>query len=108
LGAPDQCADGGLLFAGTTGWTSTYDSFTTVLWNPLIQAGASGFGVMTNHFGFYITGTKNIPIVVEASTNVAGPVWTPLQSCLLTNGSLFFSETYQATNPARYYRISSQ
>ena len=56
--------------------------FTTMLWNPLIQAGASGFGVQTNHFGFNITGTANIPIVVEACTNLASPVWTPLQSLL--------------------------
>jgi hypothetical protein len=93
---------------GASGWSSTYDGYSTVLWNPLIQPGASGFGVKTNHFGFYITGTRNIPIVIEASTNLAGSVWTPLQTLRLTNGSVYFNDTYQPGNPARYYRIGSQ
>ena len=61
-----------------------------------------------NQFGFNITGTTNIPIVVEASTGLASPVWTPLQSLTLTNGSYYFSEPFQPGSSQRYYRISSQ
>ena len=92
---------------GASGWGSTFDSLPVVPWNPLIQTGGSGFGVQTNHFGFNITGTVNIPIMVEACTNLVGPVWTPLQSLKLTNGSVYFSEPLPPSTPGRYYRISS-
>ena len=61
----------------------------------------------SNQFGFDITGTSNIPIVVEASANLAGPVWTPLQSLTLTNGLFHFSDPQWTNYPVRFYRISS-
>jgi hypothetical protein len=93
---------------GTTGWGSTFDGLNAFLWNPLIQAGGSSFGVQTNHFGFNITGTPGIRFVVEACTNLAEPVWTPLQSIWLTSSSVYFSEPFQPNSPGRYYRIGSQ
>jgi hypothetical protein len=95
---------------GTTGWGdfSTSTGHPALLWNPLIQTGDGSFGVRNNQFGFNITGTTNIPIVVEASTSLAGPVWTPLQSLTLTNGSYYFSEPFQPGSPGRFYRITSQ
>jgi hypothetical protein len=44
---------------------------------------------------------------VEACTNLATPVWTPLQTLTLTNGSFYFTEPFQTNSAARYYRISS-
>jgi hypothetical protein len=95
---------------GTTGWSnfSANTGLAAVLWNPLIQTGDGSFGVRTNYFGFNIAGTANIPIVVEACTNLANPVWTPLQSLALTNGLFYFSEPFQAGIKGRYYRIGSQ
>jgi hypothetical protein len=94
---------------GTTGWIafSTDTGLTPVLWNPLIQTGDGSFGVRSNQFGFNITGTTNIPIVVEACTNLANPVWTPLQTVTLTNGSFYFSDPQWTNYPSRYFRISS-
>jgi len=63
--------------------------------------------VQNNQFGFNITGTAGIPIVIEASTNLARPDWIALQTLTLTNGSFFFSEPMQPNNPGRFYRISS-
>ena len=54
-----------------------------------------------------ITGTTNIPIVVEACTNLASPVWTPLTNVNLTNGLFYFSDAQWTNYPGRYYRISS-
>ena len=65
--------------AGTTGWSSPFDGFTALLWNPQAQTSDGRFGVQANQFGFNITGTTNIPIVVEASTNLSCG-WVPLQS----------------------------
>jgi hypothetical protein len=94
---------------GTTGWGdfSTNTGLPVVLWNPLIQAGDASFGVRSNQFGFNITGTSNIPIRVEASANLAGPVWIPLQTLTLTNGLFYFSDPQWTNYSGRFYRISS-
>ena len=78
-----------------------------MLWNPSIQTADPTFGVQNNQFGFTITGTPNIPIAVVACTNPAAPNGLPLQSCTLTNGSIYFSDTDWATYPTRLYRIRS-
>jgi len=94
---------------GTTGWAefSANTGIPAVLWNPVIQAGGASFGVQSNQFGFNITGTTNIPIVVEACTDLAQPVWVPLQSMRLTNGLVYFSEPVETNSAARFYRIGA-
>ena len=85
----------------------TFGGLPTVLWNPQVQTSDASFGVRTNRFGFNITGTTNIPIVVEACTNLANPAWSPLQSCTLTNGSVYFSDPDWTNYPGRFYRLRS-
>jgi hypothetical protein len=92
---------------GTTGWGSTFGGRPAVLWNPLMQASGPNFGVLSNQFGFTISGTTNIPIVVEASVNLPRASWTPLQSCTITNGAIYFSDSAWTNYPARFYRIRS-
>jgi hypothetical protein len=94
---------------GTTGWDDFLPNtgFATLLWNPTIETGDGSFGVQNNQFGFNITGTANIPILIEACTNLTNPVWTSLQTLTLTNGSAYFSEPFQPDSPSRYYRIRS-
>jgi hypothetical protein len=92
---------------GTTGWGTTFEGRPARLWNPQIQTGSTSFGVRTNRFGFNIIGTTNIPITLEACTNLANPAWVPLQSCYLTNGSLYFGDTNWTNYPVRLYRIRS-
>jgi hypothetical protein len=91
------------------GWSefSANCGLLTVPRNPLIQVGDGRFGAKSNQFGFDIAGTANIPIAVEACTNLANPVWIPLQSLTLTNGLFYFNEPFQANSSGRYYRISS-
>jgi hypothetical protein len=91
----------------TTGWTSTFGGRPAVLWNPLAQTNDASFGVRQNRFGFNISGTPDIPIVVEASTSLAAQSWVPLQSCTLTNGLIYFSDAQSTTYPGRFYRIRS-
>jgi len=92
---------------GTRGWSSTYDSCPAVLWNPVAQTGDGSFGVRTNQFGFTITGTADIPIVVEGCTNLASAIWTPLQTCSVTNGLIYFSDSDWAKHSTCSYRIRS-
>jgi hypothetical protein len=106
---------------GTTGWAefssntvinpSDDNDLTTnifipaALWNPTIQPGGPNFGIQSNQFGFDITGTTNIPIVVEGCTNLVQPAWVPLQSMNLTNGLVHFSEPFDGSYPVKFYRI---
>jgi hypothetical protein len=92
---------------GTTNWSSTFSGRPAVLWNPQAQTSDASFGVRTNCFGFNVTGTINIPIVLEASTSLTSPVWTTMQSCALTNGSIYFGDPGWTNYPTRYYRIRS-
>jgi hypothetical protein len=114
--APAQTADQGGAFAsdlgatlyylpGTTGWTTQFSEATNVLWNPTIQTSGASFGVHSNQFGFNITGTSNIPIAVEACTNLAKPVWTPLTNVTLSNGLFYFSDAQWTNYPGRFYGI---
>jgi hypothetical protein len=95
---------------GMTGWVAfSADNITglpVVLWNPQVQTGG-GFGVLDNQFGFNITGTTNIPVVVEACTNLANPLWSPVSTNTLTGGSSYFSDPQWTNYPCRFYRLSS-
>jgi hypothetical protein len=97
---------------GTTGWSNTFGTSIyypsgapTALWNPTIQTGAGSFGVSNGQFGFNVTGTPNIPIVVEACTNLENPVWTPVASAKLTNGTYYFTDSQWTNFPNRYYGV---
>jgi hypothetical protein len=88
---------------GTTGWSTTFGGRPAVLWNPQAQT----IGMLTNGLGFTITGSSNLVIVVEACTNLASASWTSLQTCTLTNGSIYFSDPQWTNYPARFYRTRS-
>jgi BspA type Leucine rich repeat region (6 copies) len=89
---------------GTTGWQPMFDTRPTALWNPQVPPGS--IGMPTNQYGFTITGTANIPVVIETSTNLVG-TWDVLQSLRLTNGAVYFSDPQSANHPQRFYRLSA-
>jgi hypothetical protein len=98
---------------GTTGWgptlgTNLYSQWPTVLWNPQAQ----NFGVGTNGFGFNVTGSSNLVIVVEAATNLGSPAWSPVSTNTLntfvgTNGTSYFSDPQWTSYSSRFYRFRS-
>jgi hypothetical protein len=93
---------------GKIGWLPAPDlGAPVVLWNPQMQTSDGRFGVRTNRFGFNVTGTANIPVVIEACTNLANPVWSPVSTNTLTNGSSYFSDSEWTNYPARLYRLRS-
>jgi len=95
--------------AGTTGGReiSATSGSSVVLGNPLIQTADGGFGVQNNQFGFNITGTSNIVVVVEACANLANPVWVPVATNTLTGGTNYFSDPQWKNYPRRFYRLRS-
>jgi hypothetical protein len=78
-----------------------------VLWNPQAQTSDASFGVRTNQFGFNITGSSGLVIVVEASTDLSQSVWQPVQTNTLSGGSAYFSDPQWTNHPVRYYRLRS-
>jgi hypothetical protein len=97
--------------SGTSGWNNSPVP-NPVLWNPAIQTGDGNFGINgNNRFGFTITNgtTTNIPIAVEARTNLIGPVWIPVTNVTLTN-SFYFSDPQWTNNTVRLlcFRVCSR
>jgi hypothetical protein len=97
---------------GTTGWGTTFDGLPAVCWNPQAQTSGASFGVRTNRFGFKITGSSNLVIVVEGCTNLANPGWSPVATNTLntfvgTNGTSYFSDSKWTNYPDRFYRLRS-
>jgi hypothetical protein len=88
---------------GTTGWGPTFVGRPALLWNPE----ADNVGVRANRFGFTITGTSNLVVVVEASTSLQYPKWVPVGTNTLTGGSSYFSDPRWTNIPARFYRFRS-
>ncbi len=91
----------------TTNWGSTLGGWPTKLWNPTVQTSGPDFGIRTNGFGFKVTGTPDIPIAITACIDPLNPAWKPLQTCTLTNGSIYFVDSEWTNHPARFYQIRS-
>jgi hypothetical protein len=93
---------------GTTGWAKYFQiTLPTALWLPQVQPGDASFGVRTNQFGFSITWASGMSVVVEASTSLANPVWSPVSTNTLIGGSSYFSDAQWTNYPNRFYRIRS-
>jgi hypothetical protein len=95
---------------GTSGWGSTFGGLPTALWAlpyPLILNTGSNFGAQTNGFGFIISWATNISVVVEATANLANPVWTPVATNTLAGGLSYFADPQWTNYPKRFYRITS-
>lgn len=88
---------------GTMGWGAIFDGLPTAPWLPQIVADA----VRTNQFSFYIDWADGQSVVVEGCTNLSNPVWSPLQTNMLTSNSWFFSDPNWTNYPIRFYRASS-
>ena len=97
---------------GTLGWDdfSANTGLPTALWflpQPLILTQSPGFGVQSNQFGFTISWATNVPVVVEACSNLSNPVWSPVSTNTLASGTSYFSDPQSANLPGRYYRLRS-
>ena len=98
---------------GTTGWGPSLSNYpTTVLWNPVAQTDGGNFGVQSNAFGFNMSGSSNLVIVVEACPNLLNDTWTSigtntLDSFIGTNGTSHFGDPQWTNYPVRFYRLRS-
>jgi hypothetical protein len=93
--------------SGTTGWGSTFAGRPTAVWQPEVHTSDASFGVRTNQFGFKINWAGGMVVVVEACTDLASPVWSPLRTNTLSSDSFYFSDPQWTNYPARFYRLRS-
>jgi BspA type Leucine rich repeat region (6 copies) len=97
----------------TVGWSNTFAGsdvfagFPTALWLPQIQTGNASFGVRTNQFGFNIAWVSGQTVTVEACTDLANPVWQPVQTNTLAGDTVYFNDPQWTNYPARFYRLRS-
>ena len=93
---------------GTAGWGATFAGFPAEPWvlpYPLILTSSPAFGVKSNHFGFTVSWATNISVAVEACTSLSNPVWQPVQTNALVNGSFYFSDPQRIDSPYQFYRV---
>jgi len=92
---------------GAAGWGPTFEGLPTALWNPLLHADGPGLGVQPEGLWLEVTGTTNIPVVVEACADLSSAVWVALQTNTLAGGSLDFLDPGWTNHAARFYRVKS-
>jgi hypothetical protein len=93
---------------GTTGWTNTFGGLPTAPWyqpGPAIVSRGLGSGGQARPFGFTIAWATNVSVIVEACTNLNQPVWVPVQTNALVNGTNWFSDAHWTNYPGRFYRV---
>jgi len=94
----------------TAGWNTRFGGLPTALWAlpyPVILNSSPGFGVQSNWFSFTIFWATNLPVVVEACTNLGSPIWSSVGTNTLTGGSSYFSDPQWTNYPGRFYRLRS-
>ncbi|HLZ55026.1 MAG TPA: leucine-rich repeat protein, partial [Verrucomicrobiae bacterium] len=94
---------------GTAGWANSFGGLPTAQWyqhNPMILGGGHGLGAQTNGFSFTVSWATNLPVIVEACTNLANPLWIPLATNTLSNGFFYFHDLQWRNYPGRFYRIA--
>ena len=90
---------------GTTGWNGIFAGRPTKQWSALEQISLSNVGVKNGGFGFAIAGFPDIPVIIEAATNVNQTVWTPVSTNTLIGGVAFFIDPDWQEISSRLYRL---
>ena len=103
-------ASGGTLYAGgyfdTAGTNvSAYAAEANLAGKPVslgINTTDANFGFTNGVFGFDVSGPSGSNVVIQASADLK--TWVPLQTNLLNNGLLYFSDSQAPANRQRFYR----
>lgn len=95
---------------GTTGWGATFGKRPTRFWslpNPVILNNTSHSGAQPGGFSFIISWAANVPVVVEAATDLAARNWSAISTNTLAGGWSYFSDPQWTNYPNRFYRLRS-
>jgi hypothetical protein len=91
--------------AETSGWGPYYGGRPTAPWKLEVRSSDASFGVRSNQFGFNILWASGMVVAVDASPDLANPVWTSLQTNTLAGDTLYFSDPQWTNYPTRFYRL---
>lgn len=92
---------------GTPGWPTVpglWAGRPTALWLPGATADGNSC-IQDGQFRFSIGWASGRTVVVDVCTNLADPVWIPLQTITLPSDRCFFSDPDWASVPDRFYRL---
>lgn len=94
---------------GTSGWLQLASFLQLGYWfpNPTIPGNVLNFGIQNNQFGFTIVWATNVPVIVDACTNLENPQWQPLQTNILTDSAIYFTDSQWTNYPSQFYRLRS-
>jgi len=70
---------------------------------PTIQTADGGLGLSGGQFGFNLSGSAGLVVIIEASTDLKN--WVPIQTNALVNGQVHFTDPHSALFPKRFYRV---
>jgi hypothetical protein len=101
---------------GTAGWDTALAGLASgfiptsalvphAIWRPQIESTNASLGIRTNVFGFTINWASGMPVAVDASPDLVAPVWTPIQTNILTSDSFYFSDPQWTNYATRFYRV---
>ena len=94
---------------GSSGWPDLIDGRPVVSWNPGILTGDGRLSVSAGHMGFTLSGAAGVPLVVEASEDLAHPNWVPVGTNTCdSEGLAQFSDPAGAGGPGLFYRFRPQ
>jgi hypothetical protein len=65
----------------------------------------TGAGIHAGQFGFSVTGTSGQVFVVEATSSLSNPAWSPIQTNTFNGGSFSFTDPLWTSSPLRFYRV---
>ena len=84
-------------------WPEGADGRPTAYWLPKVMA--QDIGVQDDQFGFNVDWTEGQTVVVDACTNLADPVWVPLETNTMAGDAFHFSDSLWTNYTGRFYRI---
>jgi hypothetical protein len=106
---PQNSGPYSLVASNSYGTTTSSNAILTILWfSPVLIPQSAN----STNFGFNLTGSSNLVLVVEACTDLTNPVWLPVSTNTLntfvgTNGTSYFNDSKWTNYPGRFYRLRS-
>ena len=91
----------------TMNWGPKFCGRPAVLWNPAFSATPAPQIDASGAFAFTLTGNTNIPVRIEACTNLVSPLWiTVTNATVSSDGTIDLTDPDAATHPSRFYRFT--
>lgn len=91
----------------TMNWGSKFCGRPAVCWNPAFSATPPPQIDASGAFAFTLTGNTNIPVRVEACTNLVAPLWiTVTNATVSSDGTIGITDPDAASYPTRFYRFT--